>query len=211
MILARSVQKQCRFAGGFGRENVCPYIQIAPEGCFWAREDGFKGKDCYNSVITNFRAIRKTAFQVKQKETPGSVKNCRAFLYLANRSYRLTIKPKYSLVNNKTNPDCSSEFALLSSGDPYGNRTHVFAVRGRCLSLLTNGPFLRSNRYYNIPYMKKQPLFEKTFSGKIPPAAFVAGGTCDRSVGRSLLGASRRSGTLTSREPASRRSRRRRR
>ena len=25
-------------------------------------------------------------------------------------------------------------------GDPYGNRTHVFAVRGRCLSLLTNGP-----------------------------------------------------------------------
>ena len=26
------------------------------------------------------------------------------------------------------------------AGDPYGNRTHVFAVRGRCLSLLTNGP-----------------------------------------------------------------------
>ena len=25
-------------------------------------------------------------------------------------------------------------------GDPYGNRTHVFAVRGRCLSRLTNGP-----------------------------------------------------------------------
>ena len=28
-------------------------------------------------------------------------------------------------------------------GDPYGNRTHVFAVRGRCLSLLTNGPTCR--------------------------------------------------------------------
>ena len=25
-------------------------------------------------------------------------------------------------------------------GDPYGNRTHVFAVKGRCLSRLTNGP-----------------------------------------------------------------------
>ena len=25
-------------------------------------------------------------------------------------------------------------------GDPYGNRTHVTAVKGRCLNLLTNGP-----------------------------------------------------------------------
>ena len=37
-------------------------------------------------------------------------------------------------------------------------------MRGRCLSLLTNGPLLRSNRYYIIPDLKKQPLFEKTFS-----------------------------------------------
>ncbi len=26
------------------------------------------------------------------------------------------------------------------SGDPYGNRTHVTAVKGRCLNRLTNGP-----------------------------------------------------------------------
>ena len=25
-------------------------------------------------------------------------------------------------------------------GDPYGNRTHITAVKGRCLNLLTNGP-----------------------------------------------------------------------
>ena len=25
-------------------------------------------------------------------------------------------------------------------GDPYGNRTHDSAVKGRCLNLLTNGP-----------------------------------------------------------------------
>ena len=25
-------------------------------------------------------------------------------------------------------------------GDPYGTRTHVTAVKGRCLNLLTNGP-----------------------------------------------------------------------
>ena len=26
------------------------------------------------------------------------------------------------------------------AGDPYGTRTHVTAVKGRCLNLLTNGP-----------------------------------------------------------------------
>ena len=29
---------------------------------------------------------------------------------------------------------------VLFSGDPYGNRTHVTAVKGRCLNRLTNGP-----------------------------------------------------------------------
>ena len=28
----------------------------------------------------------------------------------------------------------------FSHGDPYGNRTHVTAVKGRCLDRLTNGP-----------------------------------------------------------------------
>ena len=28
----------------------------------------------------------------------------------------------------------------LFHGDPYGNRTHVTAVKGRCLNRLTNGP-----------------------------------------------------------------------
>ena len=30
--------------------------------------------------------------------------------------------------------------ALCGFGDPYGNRTHVTAVKGRCLNRLTNGP-----------------------------------------------------------------------
>ena len=37
------------------------------------------------------------------------------------------------------NPDFPSE-NLDFSGDPYGNRTHVTAVKGRCLNRLTNGP-----------------------------------------------------------------------
>jgi hypothetical protein len=30
---------------------------------------------------------------------------------------------------------------ILQNGDPYGNRTHVTAVKGRCLNRLTNGPY----------------------------------------------------------------------
>ena len=32
-------------------------------------------------------------------------------------------------------------FGLSLFGDPYGNRTHVTAVKGRCLNRLTNGPY----------------------------------------------------------------------
>ena len=31
-------------------------------------------------------------------------------------------------------------FVFARHGDPYGNRTHVTAVKGRCLNRLTNGP-----------------------------------------------------------------------
>jgi hypothetical protein len=30
---------------------------------------------------------------------------------------------------------------ILLNGDPYGNRTHDTAVKGRCLNRLTNGPY----------------------------------------------------------------------
>ena len=33
-----------------------------------------------------------------------------------------------------------TKFGLFLFGDPYGTRTHVTAVKGRCLNLLTNGP-----------------------------------------------------------------------
>ena len=33
-------------------------------------------------------------------------------------------------------------FVVSYSGDPYGNRTHVTAVKGPCLNRLTNGPFM---------------------------------------------------------------------
>ena len=35
---------------------------------------------------------------------------------------------------------CPIDKCGLSRGDPYGTRTHVTAVKGRCLNHLTNGP-----------------------------------------------------------------------
>ena len=37
----------------------------------------------------------------------------------------------------------NTDNCLCCFGDPYGTRTHVTAVKGRCLNLLTNGPFER--------------------------------------------------------------------
>ncbi len=51
-------------------------------------------------------------------------------------------------------------------GDPYGNRTHAFAVRGRRLSRLTNGPFATVILYHKpfenaIPFSKKIKKIQK--------------------------------------------------
>ena len=51
--------------------------------------------------------------------------------------------------------------AFLLFGDPYGNRTHAFAVRGRRLSRLTNGPYFGQQQYYTTLFFKMQALFAK--------------------------------------------------
>ena len=48
---------------------------------------------------------------------------------LFDSSYRSTKK--------LLNPEIEELF-----GDPYGNRTHVTAVKGPCLNRLTNGPYI---------------------------------------------------------------------
>ena len=40
----------------------------------------------------------------------------------------------------KEKPAISMDCGFSLFGDPYGNRTHITAVKGRCLNLLTNGP-----------------------------------------------------------------------
>ena len=52
----------------------------------------------------------------------------------------LVIKPDGfgSMHEAQKNPDIIKMSGFF--GDPYGNRTHITAVKGRCLNLLTNGP-----------------------------------------------------------------------
>ena len=53
--------------------------------------------------------------------------------------------PKPRCAQNKTQGiDCTAVDNLWKSGDPYGIRTHVIAVKGRCLNHLTKGPHFGS-------------------------------------------------------------------
>ena len=60
-------------------------------------------------------------------------------------------------------------FGLFFIGDPWENRTPVFAVRGRCLSRLTKGPFILTRLLYHkvflfaIGFLKKIVFFKKYF------------------------------------------------
>ena len=52
----------------------------------------------------------------------------------------VTIYARHLLKSNyKEKSTTSNEVVLF--GDPYGNRTHVTAVKGPCLNRLTNGPY----------------------------------------------------------------------
>ena len=49
-------------------------------------------------------------------------------------------RPITSVLLVVTKQKCTDVVGAFLLGDPYGNRTHVTAVKGRCLSRLTNGP-----------------------------------------------------------------------
>src|SRR3954465_7340572 len=63
-----------------------------------------------------------------------------------------------------------AELILHLIGDPYGNRTHVTAVKGRCLNRLTNGP---KKTFYKIkqknsPYLGLSLATSYSHRGKPP-------------------------------------------
>ena len=53
-------------------------------------------------------------------------------------------------------------------GDPYGTRTHVTAVKGRCLNRLTNGPYTLITRHLCQVISQFRQL--STFPGSLPPS-----------------------------------------
>ena len=56
-------------------------------------------------------------------------------------------------------------YLLFVFGDPYGNRTHVTAVKGPCLNRLTNGPYTIDNEYIIsdfFPFVKS--FLQKTYN-----------------------------------------------
>ena len=59
----------------------------------------------------------------------------------------------------KANPSPNGNgFAFILFGDPYGIRTHVTAVKGRCLNRLTKGPYYGSGgqiRTNDLPGMNR--------------------------------------------------------
>ena len=54
-------------------------------------------------------------------------------------------RSRHGIKKELRNGDLTS-FLSLMLGDPYGNRTHDSAVKGRCLDLLTNGPMDSGSR-----------------------------------------------------------------
>ena len=68
---------------------------------------------------------------------------------------RHLLKSKY-----KEKSTTSNEVVLF--GDPYGNRTHVTAVKGPCLNRLTNGP-------YKYRASLKPPTFIVHYCGRPSP------------------------------------------
>ena len=54
-----------------------------------------------------------------------------------------------------------SECFLKSSYDPYGNRTHDYAVRGRRLSRLTKGPWSERMLVYHVLGKKSRAFAKK--------------------------------------------------
>ena len=65
---------------------------------------------------------------------------------------------------------------ISSFGDPWGNRTPVIGVRGRCLNRLTNGPFLPpAQRPEPFPTPGPTSFFGAP-SGALPPAGQHATG-----------------------------------
>ena len=77
---------------------------------------------------------KRTVTIKKRKQTPKKAETA--------KSSRSCMCAGFEVVRSTTkNADTPCGVSAFFIGDPYGNRTHVTAVKGPCLNRLTNGPF----------------------------------------------------------------------
>ena len=105
----------------------------------------------YNCAAVSLRLIKYQASQ--RAKLLGSIKNSALWENIVSRSRReRQDKKKTRTVELRVSGNG------ICRGDPYGNRTHVFALRGRRLSRLTNRPYHRVPTGTHILYHISDPL-----------------------------------------------------
>ena len=71
---------------------------------------------------------------LEQKEAAPALQPAPPLIYFL-LCFRVGVK-----ITNPNPSPISKKFGFINNGDPYGNRTHVTAVKGRCLNRLTKEP-----------------------------------------------------------------------
>ena len=76
-----------------------------------------------------------TTVDIPEDWDPNTKKRAHRALFLPPAGGRVPSIPRSGCIKKLLNPKIEELFY-----DPYGNRTHVTAVKGPCLNRLTNGP-----------------------------------------------------------------------
>ncbi len=153
LIYSGTVACACSITGISCKARRHPHLPLVSK-----LPDGFVG--CANPATSSPGEIPRTGRQRKEKQDTGwcpargirlalratggthlaTASQAGIALWRVHEPMRLQSKRRadfrHGVNNKKDTPEC----VLFVIGDPYGNRTHVTAVKGPCLNLLTNGP-----------------------------------------------------------------------
>ena len=100
------------------------------------KEKSRRGGENMRRAMSTLWRIRVVRLEKKEKRSAIALR----FFNFADPPYEYDAMPMTDLKSHTNCERIPQISRSLSSGDPYGNRTHIFAVRGRRLSRLTKGP-----------------------------------------------------------------------
>ena len=105
-------------------------------GSIWWRDGESNPRNCFAVYTISSRAPSAS-------RTPLQMKNCQFLAQNGNifKTKAKTIKINFYTINYKFLRAKNHRSFCNIAGDPDGIRTRVTAVKGRCLNLLTTGPF----------------------------------------------------------------------